>query len=148
MAGGRHTIAKLTNVPIPEAVLAGIAVGCALEQVRPWRLKRRQAAGWSAVIAGSVIVTAAVSAAGRTTLAQPDTLVTTGVYGVSRNPMYVGTTLLHLGIGLTTRSGWILATLPLTSAAIHHGVLAEERRLSEQFPEEFRQYCGAVRRYL
>ncbi|TDD16085.1 hypothetical protein E1218_30405 [Kribbella turkmenica] len=120
----------------------------AIEQVRPWRSKRRRTAGWSAVIAGCVVVTAAVRAAGGTTLAEPVKLVTTGVYGVNRNPMSVGTTLLYLGIGPITRSGWALAMLSLTSAATHRGVPAGERRLSEQFSREFRQYCGAVRRYL
>ncbi|MFG1623768.1 methyltransferase family protein [Kribbella sp. NPDC049227] len=135
-------------MPIPEAGLAGIAAGIALEQVRPWRLMRRRAAGSAAVGAGSLIVAAAVKAAARTELAEPDELVTTGVYGVSRNPMYVGCTLLHLGVGLLTRSGWVLATLPLAAAAMHRDVVGEELRLSERFPDEFRQYCEAVRRYL
>ena len=135
-------------MPIPEAGLAGIATGVALEQIRPWRLKRRRTAGWAAVGAGSLIVAAAVKAAAQTELADPDELVTTGVYGVSRNPMYVGCTLLHLGIGLLTRSGWVLATLPLAAVAMHRDVVGEEHRLSEKFPDEFRQYCEAVRRYL
>lgn len=135
-------------MPIPEAGLAGIATGVALEQIRPWRLKRRRTAGWAAVGAGSLIVAAAVKAAAQTELADPDELVTTGVYGVSRNPMYVGCTLLHLGIGLITRSGWVLAMLPLAGAAMHRDVVGEEHRLSERFPPEFRQYCAAVRRYL
>jgi protein-S-isoprenylcysteine O-methyltransferase Ste14 len=89
-----------------------------------------------------------MKAAGATELAKPEALVSSGVYGVSRNPMYVGWILLQLGIGLIARSGWVLATLPVVGAGIHHDVLGEERRLSEQFGDEYEQYAAKVRRYV
>jgi len=42
------------------------------------------------------------------------TLVTTGIHGWSRNPIYVGMFLVYAGIGIAVRSPWILTrTLPL-----------------------------------
>lgn len=143
--GGR-TDAKLTNIPVPEASLAGIAVGFALEQVRPWRLRKRRT-GWVALTAGSLVIASSVQAA-TTELAKPEALVTGGPYAVSRNPMYVGWILLQLGIGLITRSGWVVATVPLVGAAMHREVLGEERALATKFGDEYRAYRERVRRYL
>ena len=139
----------LRNVPIPEASLAGIAAGFALEQLWPWRLPPVQRpVGWSIVATGSIIVAKSLKAAGHTELDRPQRLVTSGPYAVSRNPMYVGWMLLQLGIGAAARSGWILATLPLAGAAIHRDVVSEERRLTETFGDEYYQYCATVGRYL
>jgi len=139
----------LRNIPIPEAELAGIAAGIALEQVRPWRLRPvRRSVGYTIVAAGSMIIARSLKAAGSTELGRPRELVTTGPYGVTRNPMYVGWALLHLGIGLAAGSGWVLTTLPLVGAVVHREVLSEERRLTELFGDEYEQYCATVGRYL
>ena len=138
----------LRNVPIPEASVAGIALGVALEQARPWRLPPvRRSVGWSIIAAGSMIVAKSLKAAGNTELSRPQSLVTDGPFAVTRNPMYAGWMLLHLGIGVAARSGWILATLPLAGAAMHRDVASEERRLTEKFGDEYQQYCATVGRY-
>jgi protein-S-isoprenylcysteine O-methyltransferase Ste14 len=143
---------RVRNVPVPEASLAGIAVGAALEQVRPWGLPGshsvRRLVGWSIVAAGGIVVARSLKAAGTTDLAEPDSLVTSGPYASSRNPMYVGWALLQLGIGVAAGSGWILATLPLVGAAVHRDVKLEERRLEKKFGDEYHQYCATVGRYL
>ena len=138
----------MRNVPIPEAGLAGIAAGLALEQVRPWRVKARRSAGWSIVAAGSFVVGWSLKEARTTDLTTPEQLVTGGPYASSRNPMYVGWTLLHLGIGMAAGSGWVLATLPFAGAFLHREVLGEERRLAERFGDEYQEYCATVGRYL
>jgi protein-S-isoprenylcysteine O-methyltransferase Ste14 len=126
---------RVQNLPVPEASLAGIAVGAALEQVRPWGLPGsrsvRRLVGWPIVAAGSIVVARSLKAAGSTDLAAPERLVTTGPYALSRNPMYVGWALLQLGIGVAAGSGWVLATLPLVGAAVHRDVVREERRLEK-----------------
>jgi protein-S-isoprenylcysteine O-methyltransferase Ste14 len=86
-------------------------------------------------------------AAGTVELAKPERLVTSGPYAVSRNPMYVGWSLLHLGIGMIAGSGWIMATLPFVGAAIHRDVVDEERRLTTQFGDEYKHYAARVGRY-
>ncbi|TCC12429.1 isoprenylcysteine carboxylmethyltransferase family protein [Kribbella soli] len=132
---------------MPEASLAGIAVGFALERVRPWRIGRRPA-GWSLVAAGGLVIAGSLRAARTTDLSSPDRLVTSGPYALSRNPMYVGWALMQLGIGLITGSGWVLATLPAVGAGLHRDVVREERRLQESFGDEYERYSERVGRYL
>ena len=76
-------------------------------------------------------------------------LVTTGPYGWSRNPIYLGMLLLYAGIGLATRSPWVLAlALPLF-VIIRYGVVAgEEAYLERRFGEAWRDYKARVRRWL
>jgi protein-S-isoprenylcysteine O-methyltransferase Ste14 len=89
-----------------------------------------------------------LQAAGTTELSRPQRLVTSGPYAVSRNPMYVGWTLLQLGIAMASGSGWVLAALPFVGAVVHREVLREERRLTETFGDKYRQYCATTGRYL
>jgi protein-S-isoprenylcysteine O-methyltransferase Ste14 len=87
-------------------------------------------------------------AARTTDLSSPEQLVTSGPYALSRNPMYVGWALAHLGIGLATGSGWTLATLPAAGLWIHRDVVREEHRLHESFGDEYERYSERVGRYL
>jgi protein-S-isoprenylcysteine O-methyltransferase Ste14 len=132
--------------------VAGIAAGLVLERVRPWPVRGprlgRRVAGWSALAAGSVVVVRSLTAAADTRLAGPERLVTSGPYARSRNPMYVGWTLMHLGIGLVTGSGWTVSTVPAAGLCIHREVLREERRLKDQFEDEYVCYQATVGRYI
>jgi protein-S-isoprenylcysteine O-methyltransferase Ste14 len=76
-------------------------------------------------------------------------LVTTGIHGWSRNPIYVGMLLLYAGIGTAARSPWILVlALPLV-VILHYGVVArEERYLEQRFGGAYRDYKARVRRWL
>ena len=76
-------------------------------------------------------------------------LVTTGIHGWSRNPIYVGMFLIYGGIGMAVRSPWILIlTLPL-AITIRYGVVArEEAYLERRFGDAYRDYKARVRRWL
>lgn len=74
--------------------------------------------------------------------------MTSGPYAASRNPMYVGWALLHLGAGVVSGSAWVIATLPPAAGFVHRQVIREERTLAAMFNEEFRRYQAAVPRYL
>jgi protein-S-isoprenylcysteine O-methyltransferase Ste14 len=115
--------------------------------VWPWRVRRRPV-GWAIIAAGGLVIAEALRAATTTDLAHPRRLVTSGPYAVSRNPMYVGWSLIHLGVGLAAGSVWVVGTLPLAGVLVHRDVLAEERRLEEKFGDAYRRYCATVRRYL
>ena len=62
--------------------------------------------------------------------------------------MYVGWTVLYVGIALVLNTAWPLVLLPVVIMLTHRSVLREERRLAERFGVEFAQYRAAVRRYL
>jgi protein-S-isoprenylcysteine O-methyltransferase Ste14 len=76
-------------------------------------------------------------------------LIFQGPYRVTRNPMYVGATVIVLGLGLALDNLWISA-LALPALAVVHviAVLPEERYLSETFGEPYVRYLKQVRRYL
>lgn len=146
----------LSNIPLPEQNLAGIAAGEILQRVVPLRLGQApglpslvlRVAGGASVAAGSGAITWAWLAARATRLAQPDALVTAGPYAFSRNPMYVGWALVHLGVGLLRSDAWTVAALAVASAAVHRGVLREEALLEAAFPADFSRYRLSVPRYL
>ena len=76
-------------------------------------------------------------------------LVTTGIHGRTRNPIYLGLFLLYGGIGVAARSPWILIlTLPL-AITIRYGVVArEEVYLTRRFGDAYLDYKARVRRWL
>jgi protein-S-isoprenylcysteine O-methyltransferase Ste14 len=76
-------------------------------------------------------------------------LVTTGIHGWTRNPIYLGMFLIYEGIGTAARSPWILIlTLPL-AITIRYGVVArEEAYLERRFGDAYRGYKARVRRWL
>ena len=151
-AGPRRSFVRWRNVPVPKPNLFGIAGGLLLHRVRPWALPRprylRRAVGWPVIAAGVYTVAQSLDAAGSVDLGEPDRLVTTGPYAFSRNPMYVGWALLHLGAGLALGSGWVLAAWPGACLLIHLGVRNEERELQLSFGEGYTRYRATVPRYL
>jgi protein-S-isoprenylcysteine O-methyltransferase Ste14 len=110
--------------------------------------------GFILVLAGLALVfTAAVQfrrAGTNVETWKPSTnLVTTGVYRFSRNPIYVGLTLIYLGVTLLTDSLVALVLLPLVLIFIRFGVIErEERYLEIKFGEAYREYKGRVRRWI
>jgi protein-S-isoprenylcysteine O-methyltransferase Ste14 len=76
-------------------------------------------------------------------------LVTTGIHGWSRNPIYLGLFLLYGGIGIAAGSPWaLMLTLPL-AITIRYGVVArEEAYLERRFGDAYRDYKARVRRWL
>jgi protein-S-isoprenylcysteine O-methyltransferase Ste14 len=78
----------------------------------------------------------------------PDQLITTGVFALCRNPIYVAFAFVLLGQFLIF-SNWIL--LVYLGAAIwlfHHQVLREEEYLKKHYGGEYTEYCNRVRRYI
>jgi protein-S-isoprenylcysteine O-methyltransferase Ste14 len=76
-------------------------------------------------------------------------LVTSGIYRITRNPMYIGFTLWYLAVTCWFNSLWPLVVLPVVVIVMHFGViLREERYLEGKFGEEYREYRGRVRRWV
>lgn len=77
------------------------------------------------------------------------TLVTSGPYRFTRNPMYVSLAALYVGISVLFNSWWPLFLLPLVLVVVRYAVIArEERYLNDAFPTQYRAYCQRVRRWL
>lgn len=76
-------------------------------------------------------------------------LIFDGPYRFTRNPMYVGMTLMEIGVGVAMDNPWIaLFALPALLIVHFIAVLPEERYLSEKFGQSYKGYLGQVRRYL
>jgi protein-S-isoprenylcysteine O-methyltransferase Ste14 len=81
-------------------------------------------------------------------LPSPELLVE-GIYRYTRNPMYLGMTLLQLGLGIALDNGWIALFAPVALLIVPFlAVRPEEAYLAEKFGESYRRYCETVRRYL
>jgi protein-S-isoprenylcysteine O-methyltransferase Ste14 len=108
--------------PTPKLVMAGAAVAGMGLAVRAW-------------------------AAGH--LAKNQKLATSGPYAFTRNPLYLGTTLM--GAGLAMAGGnWILAlSFAVLFAAIYWPVIRrEEEYLGREFGEDYRRYAERVPLFL
>jgi protein-S-isoprenylcysteine O-methyltransferase Ste14 len=78
-----------------------------------------------------------------------ESIVASGAFRISRNPLYLGLNLMFLGLTLILDSLWGIIALILLAVTMHHGViLQEERYLEEKFGEAYRRYREKVRRYL
>ena len=72
----------------------------------------------------------------------------TGLYSFSRNPMYVGVYATLCATVLRTLNPVLLLVAAYVIVVHHRIVLAEEAQLHGAFGDEYRTYCGHVRRYL
>ena len=76
-------------------------------------------------------------------------IVTSGPYRFSRNPLYVGLTLLYCGLTFVLNTWWGLILLIPILIIMHRGVvLREERYLEAKFGASYREYRMRVRRWL
>jgi protein-S-isoprenylcysteine O-methyltransferase Ste14 len=75
-------------------------------------------------------------------------LVTGGIYRISRNPMYVGMTLLYLAASCWWNSAWPVVLLPAVIMVMHLGVIRrEEAYLRGKFGQAYADYANRVRRW-
>jgi protein-S-isoprenylcysteine O-methyltransferase Ste14 len=146
------------HVPPPLVFLAAILVGVALQHVVPIALDLSRAARWAA---GGVLLVAGLAFAGsaarlfRRTGQDPapwkpsPSLVASGPYRFSRNPMYVGMTALTVGIGLALGNPWVAGLAAIALTVVHYtAVVREERYLAEKFGDDYARLRTKVRRYL
>jgi protein-S-isoprenylcysteine O-methyltransferase Ste14 len=144
----------------PVLYLACLLLGLALDRVLPLPLILPEAAlihwtvGGGLILIGVAILAAGVRNFSRAATPVPSNqpvraLVTSGIHGWSRNPIYVGMLLLYTGIGIAARRPWVLIlALPLV-VILRYGVVArEETYLERRFGDAYREYKARVRRWL
>ena len=140
------------------ALLLGLAWDRLLPLPFPFPVPGTNLVHW--IIGGALILSGlALAAAGIRNFSEAGTpvrgykptraLVTTGIHGWTRNPIYLGMFLIYGGIGVAVQSPWVLMiTLPLT-ITIRYGVVArEEAYLERRFGDAYRDYKARVRRWL
>jgi protein-S-isoprenylcysteine O-methyltransferase Ste14 len=144
----------------PLLFLAALLLGYVLERLAPLPVPVPQIDLVRWIIAGSLIfIGLALAAAGIRNFSRAGTpvptneptraLVTTGIHGWTRNPIYLGMLLVYGGIGVAALSPWtLILTLPL-AITIRYGVVArEEAYLERRFGDAYRGYKTRVRRWL
>lgn len=110
--------------------------------------------GAALIILGAVLVVLArrefVQHSQPTDPGQPTSkLVTTGVFSVSRNPLYLGGVCILAGIALAFNLPWVLVLLLPALIACHYVLIApEEKYLAARFGEEYRRYAASVHRWI
>lgn len=77
------------------------------------------------------------------------TVVMHGPYRFTRNPMYLGMTIITLGGAVWVNTLWILALLlPALAVMRWHVIAREEAYLEEKFGDSYRDYKRRVGRWL
>lgn len=157
MTADNHASSRFVWPPTIYGLAA--AISALLSWLIPARFLAATASG-AATIAGIVVIVTGVlivAAAGRlfkragTPVApiKPSTaLITGGIYRWIRNPMYLGLSLMLLGIGLALGSPWFLVALPIATFAVTKlAIEPEERYLAEKFGTAYLEYKSRVRRW-
>lgn len=76
-------------------------------------------------------------------------LVTTGPYRFTRNPIYLGYTLITAGIGMILLNPWFLLTaIAAVVVTTAFAVRREEMHLLSRFGIDFERYCRATTRWI
>ena len=116
---------------------------------------RRLLGGLIALVGGMIDVTGVVTVMRARTSVNPlrpdrtSAIVTAGIYGITRNPMYVGLVFVltgwfvYLGAAST-----IVGPIAFVLYIQRFQILPEERMLAAKFGEEYRAYMTRVRRWL
>ncbi len=154
----RNPFRLLMHVPVPWLFVLAYLLGVAVERA----LRPGASVQWTVVpAAGAVLLALGVVIAGWSltlfrrahTTTVPGkasaSLVTSGPYRFTRNPMYVALSLAYLGEAAWLKQVWPVAFLPLVLAYLHWVVIpVEEARLREVFGERYDRYRASVRRWL
>ncbi|WP_421925016.1 methyltransferase family protein [Neoaquamicrobium sediminum] len=78
-----------------------------------------------------------------------DHLVTSGPFSFTRNPIYLGNTMLMIGIGLIAGIVWFILLAPVAAFVTQKvAIEREERHLEMRFGKKYRDYAKKVRRWI
>ena len=75
-------------------------------------------------------------------------LVTSGIYGWLRNPIYLGQIIFLVGLALTLRSLMTGILAIVVAVWTHIRVLGDEKQLEEQFGQTYIDYRDHVKRWI
>lgn len=141
----------------PVVYLAAIAIGAGLEFARPLPfLADVLAAPLGIVLVVFAVALFAASVGSFKAAGTPvpgneatTTIVRSGPYRFSRNPIYLAFSLLHLGIAVWVNSLWLVVMLIACVAVMGLVVIPrEEEYLERRFGAEYLGYKKSVRRWV
>ena len=76
-------------------------------------------------------------------------IISTGVFSISRNPLYLGGVFLLTGMSLAFNLPWVLLLLIPSIVACYYILIApEERYLAAKFGEQYQMYTATVHRWI
>ena len=148
------------RLPPPALFLGALVIGIGLKWLAPLGWLDGQPAslrfwlGGGLALAGATLMGVAIRQFRKAGTAIPPwepttALVTTGVYSLSRNPIYVAMVMLYFGLALIFAASWALLLLVPSLVALEIAVIRrEEAYLERRFGEAYRQYRARVRRWL
>lgn len=144
-------------IPPPIIYAAWFLAGLGLDAIWPLPLLApalQYAIGTPLIIAGLVLFVAAVREFSRAKTAvthhhETTKIVTSGPFGISRNPIYLAMTIVYLGAAIAVDSLLIAVHVVPAIAAINTLIIPkEEAFLEKSFGEDYRRYKSAVRRWI
>lgn len=82
-------------------------------------------------------------------LEKEKTLTISGPYRYTRNPLYLGSLMIGIGVVVGSRSWWVFAcALVLFGFFYPAAILSERRKMQQLFPEEYSGYSRRVPLFL
>src|SRR3954465_3999925 len=116
--------------PSAQFVLTGVLVTLAGEVIRLWGVHH-------------------IGVISRTRSDRLGPLVSTGPFGVVRNPLYVGNILLWVGFAVTARLLWLAPVVVILLGLEYHAIVRwEEQLLESRLGDTYRAYAARVNRWL
>jgi protein-S-isoprenylcysteine O-methyltransferase Ste14 len=120
---------------VPAGWLVGLLVALLARPSLPWL-----AVGLPLALAGEAV---RIWASGH--IEKTRCLATGGPYAHSRNPLYVGSLLIALGVAAACASPWVLLAVGVYFLAFYPAVMREEAVfLERKFPAEYAEWAASV----
>lgn len=145
------------RMPPPLIHLGGLLIGYGLDQVVHWSLPVWPGEGVLCAVLALFAVLMITSAlwqfhSHRTTVMPHRAareLITSGVFHVTRNPIYLAFAMLHLACALSLGSpGMLIMLVPVVWVMQTHVIAAEEAFHRQRFGARWERYQTRVRRWL
>ncbi len=138
---------------IPGAVIAMVALHVAVRLGPvlpwPWRVAAVVPLGLGTVLNVLAAKSFARHGVSVTPFRESAALVVDGIYGISRNPMYLGIVLVLIGTATAMGSPAPWLVIPALTVGIDIGLIRpEERLLQHSFGEAYSRYTRRVHRWL
>ena len=78
-------------------------------------------------------------------LKQKSKVISSGIYGIVRHPIYLGNILMPIGLGLVFRAVYALLYAPVIIILFAVTIFIEEKSLTEEYGEEYITYKKEVK---